>query len=116
MPRESASRAAVHTGLAVMVTAACLLPATTLSNKLSGVGFLFGGHARYGFSPRKEVGDSGRSQAAKEGESDFAQAHSGIILWPEKQTKTTIIAPSPLLGSNFLAKGCCKTPILQFGA
>jgi hypothetical protein len=109
MPRESASRAAVHTGLAVMVTAACLLPATTLSNKLSGVGFLFGGHARYGFSPRKEVGDSGRSQAAKEGESDFAQAHSGIILWPEKQTKTTIIAPSPLLASNFLAKGCCKT-------
>lgn len=111
-PRESALRIAVHTGLAVMVTAVCLLPATTSSNKLNGVRFLFGGHARYGFSPLKEVGDSGRSKAAQEGEFDFAQAHSGIILWPEKPMNTTVIAPSPLLGSNFLSGSHSSNPMV----
>jgi len=47
---------------------------------------------------------TGHEQPTGESPSHFSEAYSGIVLWPEKQTYTKLIAPTPALVNTALAR------------
>ncbi len=87
--------------LAIVVMCACLLPYALHGPGKGGLGFWALFHAPHGFSRWEQHGVPGRPETSQGTLSDFAEAHPGIVLWPEKQAHTVLIAPPPTVGNVF---------------
>jgi hypothetical protein len=110
--RKFPLRAVLALALAIIVTAASLTPYLRHMRRFGGVGVPVTGKLRRGFSQRERQGEVGREKASEGSVSDFAEAHSGIVLWPKKQTHTTLVAPAPLLGNSLLSGSHSTNPLV----
>jgi hypothetical protein len=95
---DSPLRVVLPLVLAIVLTAAGLTPYLRQIHRFGGIGGPVS-RSRRGFSPWKQQGE-GREKPSGGSASEFAEAHAGIVLWPKKPTRTTLVAPTPLLGNS----------------
>jgi hypothetical protein len=113
-PRSSYSRPLPLVVLAIVITAAGLIQYLPHSFRIRGFGVPSRYHARQGFpqgaqhvQPGREKTSEGSVMAAREGD-------PGIVLWPEKQTLTKLVAPAPVFGNGLLTNRSAKPLEIPF--
>ena len=109
--RGSSLRGVLTLAMAILVTAAGLVPYLRHTPGVGGLGIPFAGKSRHG-SSWAQLGEATREETSEGSVSDFAEAYSGIVLWPKKQTSTTLVAPAPLLGNNVLVTNRSANPLV----
>jgi hypothetical protein len=124
--RRSALRVGVKLLLVIVVTAASLLPYLKRAGGYGGRGLFFAGrtgpqHSLLGLflagrSPRQHLPRSQAGQVPPDGAiesagSGLGNAYSGIVLWPKKQTVTTLVAPAPIIGRYKIGPGRRVSPL-----
>jgi len=99
---QSSSRPLTMIALAIVITAAGLIPYLPHSFRMRGFGVPSSDHARQGFPQGGRRGQPGHEKTS--GGSDVAdrEGDPGIVLWPEKQTLTKLVAPTPAFGTSLL--------------
>jgi len=96
--RQFSSRPLSMIALAIVITAAGLIRYLPHSFRIRGFGVPSLYHARQG-SPRGEKGGQvGRQKTFDRAGLAPDESDSGIVLWPEAQTQTKLVAPTPALG------------------
>ncbi len=111
--RDSPLRMVITMALAVVITSAGLIPYLRHMQGYGGVGALVTSRLRrHRFSPRGRHEDTGREMKSDGSVSDFAEAYSGIVLWPKKQTFTTLVAPAPILAGHSLGTNRNTNPLV----
>jgi hypothetical protein len=109
---DSPSRILVALALAIVLTAAGLTRYMTHTHHWGGLGNPSATNSRHGFSPIERHGQVGREKTAEELSSEFAEAHPGVLLWPKKQTYTTLVAPPPLPGGSLFSNSRSSNPLV----
>jgi hypothetical protein len=109
--RRSSLRVVLTLAMAILVTAAGLVPYVRHTRGFGGLGIPFASKSRHGSSGAQRGGVT-RKGTTEGSASDFAEAYSGIVLWPKKQTSTTLVAPAPLLRSNVLDTNRSANPLV----
>jgi hypothetical protein len=109
---ESRLRAALALALAIVLTGAGLTPYLKHVRRFGGLGVPSASKSRHGFSLWKQPGEIGREKASEGSVSDFAEGHSGIVMWPKKQIHTTLVAPAPLFGNSLLSGSHSTKPLV----
>ena len=111
---NSVLRGVLPVGLAIIITVVGLTPYLRNMHNFGGVGVPSKGGSHHGFSSWKGQGEISRAKVSGTSlsQSDFSEAHSGIVLWPEKLTHTTLVAPAPLLGSSLLTSRHSTDPLV----
>jgi hypothetical protein len=91
------------------LTLAMILTAAGLMHYIAGSGTL----GRLGFFPSVPHGFSQRQRAlvSNESGSEARGAYPGIVLWPEKQTVTKLVAPPPVLNHAIFAGERSQSPL-----
>jgi hypothetical protein len=95
--------------LAIIITAAGLLPYLPHSFRIRGFGVPSRAHARQGFSQGDQRGS--RHEKASGSEATAREGEPGIVLWPEKQTLTKLVAPTPAFGDSLLTNHRSAKPL-----
>jgi hypothetical protein len=99
---QSSSRPLSMICLAVLITAAGLISYLPHSFRIPGFGVPSRYHARQGF-PQGEPRGQPRHERTSEGSiAPASEGDPGIVLWPEKQTLTKLVAPTPVFGNGLL--------------
>jgi hypothetical protein len=96
---RSPVRVVMTVALAIIITAAGLIPYLKHARGSGDLGIFFASRLGQRLSPGKQQQKTGREKTSEGPVSDFAEAYSGIVLWPKKQTLTTLVAPAPILGN-----------------
>ena len=96
---RSPVRVVMTVALAIILTAAGLIPYLKHARGSGGIGIFFANRLGQRLSPGKQQQQTGREKTSEGSVSDFAEAYSGIVLWPKRQTLTTLVAPAPILGN-----------------
>jgi hypothetical protein len=109
---RSILRVAMTVALAIVVTAASLIPYLKHDPGSGGLGFFFASKIGQRLSPRKQQEQTGREKNFEGPMSDFDDAYSGIVLWPKKQKLTPLVAPAPLLGNYQLGISRSANPLV----
>ena len=99
---QSSSRSLSMIGLAILITAAGLIPYLPHSFRIRGFGFPSRYHARQGFPQGKRSGQPGHERTSEGSIAPASEGDPGVVLWPEKQTLTKLVAPTPVFGNGLL--------------
>jgi hypothetical protein len=110
--RNSPLRMVMTMALAVVITSAGLIPYLRHMHGYGAVGVPAASRLGHGVSPRAPQQDTRREKKSDGSVSDFAEAYSGIVLWPKKQTFTTLVAPAPILGGHSLGTSRSTNPLV----
>ncbi len=105
-------RTALTVSLAIVITAAGLIPYVKHVRGSGGLGLFFAGKMGQRLSPRKQQEQTGRGKTFEGSASDFGDAYSGIVLWAKKQTLTPLVAPAPVLGNYQLGSSRSANPLV----
>jgi len=108
---QSSSRPLSMIGLAILITAAGLVPYLPHSFRIRGFGAPSRYHARQGFAQGDPRGQPRREKTSEGSIAPASEGDPGIVLWPEKQTLTKLVAPTPVFGNGLLAKGRGAKPL-----
>jgi len=109
---RSTLRVAMTVTLAIVVTAASLIPYLKHARGSGGRGFFFASKLGQRLSPPKQQEETGRAKAFEGSVSDFGDAYSGIVLWAKQQTLTPLVAPAPVLGNYRLGISRSADPLV----
>jgi hypothetical protein len=110
--RDSPLRMAMTMALAIVITAAALIPYLSHIHGFGGLGVPVASRLHHGFSPSERQEEMGRENKSDGSVSDFAKASPGIVLWPKKQTFTTLVAPAPVLAGQSLGTNRSTNPLV----
>jgi hypothetical protein len=110
--RDSPLRTVMTMALAIVITSVGLMPYLRHMHGYGGVGVPVTTRLRHEFSPRGRQQDRGSEKKSDGAVSDFAEAYSGIVLRPKKQTFTPLVAPAPILGGHSLGTSRSTNPLV----
>jgi hypothetical protein len=108
---KSSPRPLSTIGLAIVITAAALIPYLPRVFAIRGFGIPSQHHARQAFPLGESRGQLRRSKTSEGSVVSPSEGDPGIILWPEKQTQTKLEAPTPVFGNTLLTKGRSAKPL-----
>jgi hypothetical protein len=98
----SSSRTLAIVGLAIVITAAALVRYLPHSFVVRGFGVPSRYHTHRGSPQGERGGQLVRSKTSEGSVVSPSESDPGIILWPEKQTQTELVAPAPVFGNGLL--------------
>jgi hypothetical protein len=112
---QFSSRPLSMIALAIVITAAGFIRYLPHSFRIRGFGVPSPYHARQG-SPRGEKGGQvGRQKTFDRAGLAPDESDPGIVLWPEPQTQTKLVAPTPVLGEALqTGRGSAKSLEIPF--
>ena len=96
---HSRLRGATIVVLAIMVTAASLMPYLKYAPGSGGLGLFFASTRRRRPSPLKEQEQAWTGEAVESSAPGSDDAYSGILLWSKKQELMPLVAPTPVFGN-----------------
>jgi hypothetical protein len=96
--------------LAIVIMAAGLIQYLPHSFRIRGFGVPSRHHARQR-SPQGEGRGQPRHEKASGSDAATGEGDPGIVLWPEKQTLTKLVAPAPVLGNGLLTNHRSAKPL-----
>ncbi len=112
---QSSSRAFSMVIVAIVITAAGLLRYLPLSFRVRGFGVPSPYHAHQGYLQGDRRGQPHAQKTFDRGGIDPDESDPGIVLWPETQTQTKLIAPAPVFGNALLSgQGSAKPLEIPF--
>jgi len=94
---RSSSRPLWIVALAIVITAATLLPYLPQSFGMPGFGVPSRSHAHYGFPQGEPGGQRSREKTFDASAGPTTEGDLGIILTPDKVTRTKLVAPAPAI-------------------
>lgn len=96
------SRSLAIFALAIVVTAAGLIRYLPHTFRVRGFGVSSPDHARQGSPQDRPRGERGTQRTLDRAGVAPSESDPGIVLWPEKQAQTKLIAPTPVFGNSLL--------------
>jgi hypothetical protein len=106
------SRGAISFALAIIVTAASLIPYLKHAPGSGGLGLFFARKVGHRPSPSGEHKQTSKEKAFESSASGFDDAYSGIVLWTKKQELTPLVAPTPVLGKYQMVTSRSANPLV----
>lgn len=97
---SSPSRVMVALVLAIVLTAVGLTRYLAHARHWGILGTLSATNSHHGLSPAERQPQVGRDKTPAGAASELAEAYSGVVLWPKKQTYTALVVSPPLLSNN----------------
>jgi hypothetical protein len=114
-PPTFSSRPLPIIALAIVITALGLVRYLPHSFRIRGFGVSSPYHARQGPPPDGEEGQVGRQKTFDRAGLAPDESDPGIILWPEAQTPTKLVAPAPVFGDTLqTGRGSAKPLEIPF--
>jgi len=93
---RSSSRALLMVALAIVITAAALLPYLPHSFGIGGFGVTSRHHAHQGFPQGDPGGQRDRTKTFEASAGPTTEGDSGVVLVPDKLIRTKLVAPAPI--------------------
>jgi len=111
-PRNRSPRALLIASLALILTAGALIPYLRHSFGTGGFGIPFVTHAAYAPSKADPRGQIDSPGATRRSSGTPSEGDPGIILWPDKLTRTKLVAPAPVLADSLLTSHHFAQPLV----
>lgn len=113
--RQFSSRPLSMIALAIVITVAGLIRYLPHSFRIRGFGVPSRYHARQGSPQGERHGQPGALRGFEHPGEAPSESDPGIVLWPESQTQTKLVAPTPVFGDALLtSRGSAKPLEIPF--
>jgi len=109
---RSSSRALLMVALAIVITAAALLPYLPHSFGVGGFGVSSRHHAHQGFPQGEPGGQRNRTKTFEASAGPTTEGDSGVVLLPDKLIRTKLVAPAPILANTSLTGHRSASPLV----
>jgi hypothetical protein len=111
-PSRSPSRAVWIIALAIFITGIGLLRYLPHSPGIQRFGIPSRYEARQGFAQGERRGQPGHDKRFEGSVAPPAEGDPGVVLWPEKQIHTKLVAPAPIFGNSLLLNHRSSSPLV----
>ena len=109
---NSDSRGLILATLAVLCTIAGLIPYLQINHGFAGFGVPSRAHSRHSYARNEPGPQTSLARLAQDLESYGGEGNPGIVLWPDKQVVTKLVAPTPVRELNALTIGHSADPLV----
>jgi hypothetical protein len=109
---RSLSRASFILALAIIFTAVGLVPYLRHTYGIRGFGVPSRYHARQEFSQLDPLAQAGHDKTSDNSIAGTREGDPGVVLWPEKLTRTKLVAPAPVIGNTLLTSHRSAEPLV----